>query len=98
MNSFDHHWQKLTALARQAPADRDILMPPGFATRVAARALAAPAAGPWFMLERFALRGFVAAAACCAAAVVFSYFDRTADLTEETAGVDVAVVALFDLS
>ncbi|MDQ5979717.1 MAG: hypothetical protein QG602_2692, partial [Verrucomicrobiota bacterium] len=31
-----------------------------------------------------ALRGFVAATACCAAAVAFSYFGYSTDLTDES--------------
>jgi len=98
MNPADQHWQKLTALARQAPVDGDVSIPSGFATRVTARALATSGASPWYILERFALRGFVAAAACCAAAVVFGYLDRSADVSDEVAGVDDAVAALLDLS
>ena len=72
MSQFEHQWQRLTSLARQAPADHDIALPPGFATRVAALAGTAPS-NPWSVLERFALRGFVAAAVCGVAAVAFSF-------------------------
>jgi hypothetical protein len=74
MSQFDHQWQRLTALARQAPADRDSAIPAGFATRVAARASASgPTGGSWSMLERLAWRGFVAAAVCGVAAVAFNF-------------------------
>ncbi len=83
MNRFDQDWQKLVALARQAPPSADEpMLPPGFATRVAALGVAAPSA-PWGGLERFALRGFVAATACCAAAVAYSYFGQSADVSTE---------------
>jgi hypothetical protein len=98
MNPTDRSWQKLTTLARQAPAVDDCSIPPGFATRVVARAFATPAASPWFNLERFALRGFLAAAVCGVAAMTFTYFDRTSDQLEEIAGVDDAVVTLLDIS
>lgn len=84
MNGFDQDWQKLVALARQAPPTGDEpMLPPGFATRVAALGVATPSV-PWGGLERFALRGFVAAAACCAAAVAYSYFGHATDLSEES--------------
>lgn len=98
MNRFDQHWQKLVALARQAPpADDEVMLPSGFATRVAALAAARPAPALWGGLERFALRGFVAAAACCAAAVAYSYFDRSPDFNEETA-LDETFAVVLDLS
>ncbi|MFZ5493922.1 MAG: hypothetical protein ACOZE5_01110 [Verrucomicrobiota bacterium] len=96
MNRFDQNWQKLVALARQAPVDDDAPLPPGFATRVAAQAFTRPAS-PWGGLERFALRGFVAAAACCIAAVAFSYFDPGAEPGYDTA-LDDSVLELLDIS
>jgi hypothetical protein len=84
MKRFDQDWQKLVALARQAPPAADEpMLPPGFATRVAALGVSAPTA-PWGGLERLALRGFVAATACCAAAVAYSYFGHSTDLTDES--------------
>lgn len=97
MNRFDQNWQKLVALARQAPATDDVTLPPGFATRVVALGTARASTSPWGGLERLAFRGFVASMACCAAAVVYSYLDRAGDLNE---GVDVddTVTELLDLS
>lgn len=97
MSQFDQQWQRLTALARQAPADQDTAVPAGFATRVATRAAAARSAGPWFTLERLALRGLIAAAACSVAAVVFNYLGSTPDLPED-AGLDETMSVLLDLS
>ncbi len=97
MNQFEHQWQRLTALARQAPDDRDIAVPAGFATRMAALAAAAPAAGPWFTLERLALRGLVAATACCVAAVTFNYFGASADMPDDS-DLDETVSVLLDIS
>ena len=73
MSQFDHQWQKLAALTRQASDDRDTAAPFGFAGRVVAQAAGSYGFTPWAALERFALRGFVAAAACCVAAVAFNF-------------------------
>jgi len=99
MNRFDHQWQKLTAVARQTADARDTSPPPGFATRVAARAAAAPADSPWAVFERFALRGLVVAAAFGVAAVAFNYSSLSADQNDLYAtGTTDTVVDLLDLS
>jgi len=99
MSRFDHQWQKLTALARQAPVASDDALPPGFATRVSARAFAEPASGQWFTLERLALRGLVAAAACGVAAAAYSFPSLTSDQTDIYAtGTADTVVELLDIS
>lgn len=99
MNRFDHQWRKLTALARQAPAEPGAAAPYGFATRVAAQAVALPADTPWLSLERFALRGLVAAAACSLAAVAFNYPELTSDLPDSyVSGAADSIVELLDLS
>jgi hypothetical protein len=66
MNPPEKAWQRLVAAARRAPADAPAVAPYGFATRVAAEALAqrAPAG---LSLERLALRAFGVA---CLAAVL----------------------------
>lgn len=97
MSDFDRQWQKLTTLARQAPDDREALIPPGFATRLAARAAAAPASTPLALFERFALRGLLAAAACCGAAMAFNFFGNGSDQSEDVA-VDDSVTTLLDIS
>ncbi len=98
MSQFDRQWQRLTSLARQAPADREAAIPAGFATRVAARATAhGTVSGPWAALERLALRGLVAATACCVAAVTFNYFGVSSDLPDD-AGLDETVSVLLDIS
>lgn len=83
MNSFDRQWQKLTAAARQAPGETADV-PYGFATRVAAQA-AVPVPAPWGSLERFAVRGFLAAIACCGGAVAFSFGGHQPELPLDTA-------------
>ncbi len=95
MNQFDQQWQKLVTLARQAPESGDVQIPYGFAVRLAAQA--GTRAAPWASLERFALRGLLAAAACCVAAVAFSYFSRSSELSED-AGLDETVTAVLDIS
>lgn len=88
MSRFEYQWQKLVAAARQAPDDRDITAPFGFAGRMAAQAAGSRVAAPWAALERFALRGFLAAAACCVAAVAFNVLNRPGesaiDVLEDT--------------
>ena len=73
MNRFEHQWQKLTALARSAPVEPEAAAPYGFATRVAAQAAALPTGGVWLALERFVLRGLIAACALSFAAIAFNY-------------------------
>ena len=96
MNPFDHHWRKLTALARSAPAD-PAAAPFGFATRVTARAATLPAASPWAAFERFALRGLVVAAAFGVAAIAFNYSSLLSDPADEYASAD-TVGELLELS
>ena len=97
MNRYDHHWQKLIVLARQAPADAGTA-PYGFATRVAAHGFALPPA-PWLSLERFALRGLLVAAACSVAAVVFNFAQMSNDQSDIYAtGTTDTVVELLDIS
>ena len=99
MNRFDHQWQKLTALARQAPAEPGAAAPYGFAPRIAARAAALPAGTPWLSLERFALRGLVAAAACSLAAVAINYTEPSSDQQEGyVSGTTDSIVELLDIS
>jgi hypothetical protein len=97
MNQFEQQWQRLTALARQAPAGRDPAMPVGFATRVAARATGQGTMNPWAPLERLALRGLFAAMACCLAAVAFNYFGASPDLPDDTE-LDETMGVMLDIS
>lgn len=97
MNRFDHQWQKLTALARQTPADAGAPAPYGFVIRMAAQAAALPAATPWHSLERFALRGLLAAAACSVAAAVFNYATFQPDSADDEVAGD-TVSEVLDLT
>jgi hypothetical protein len=84
MSQFDHQWQKLVGIARQAPDARDTGVPYGFAARVVAQSAGTYGVAPWAALERFAMRGFLAASACCVAAVAFNYFGRSIESSAET--------------
>ena len=55
MKQTDEIWSRLTKVARQARDDREIEIPTGFATRVAARGLNANQENG-SLLERFAMR------------------------------------------
>jgi len=83
MSQFDHQWQALVSRARQAPDTRDVDVPFGFAARVVAQSAGTYGAAPWAALERFAVRGFLAASACCVAAVAFNYFGRSLESSAE---------------
>ena len=99
MNRFDHQWQKLTALARQTPADAGAPAPYGFVIRMAAQAAALPAGAPWLSLERFALRGLVAAAACSLAAAAVNYAELSSDQHDNyVSGTADSIVELLDIS
>ncbi len=94
MSPSDPRWNRLIALARQAP-ERDVALPPGFVTRVVARSASAPALDA--LLERFAVRGFWAALACCAAVTVFNFVERTPESPEEV-GLDDPIASVLDFS
>ncbi len=96
MNKFDQQWQKLTALARQAPVG-DTSAPYGFATRMAAAGLSAPAESPWAGFERYALRGLLAATTLCVAAVAFNLSAMTGNHDDEVE-LDDTVSQVLDLS
>jgi hypothetical protein len=73
MKNYDQAWRRLTTAARDAHDDRGTEAPYGFATRVAALALSRPLADSRALLEKFALRGLIAAGVFSLAAVAFGY-------------------------
>ena len=73
MNPYEQAWRRLTAAAREATDDRDTAAPYGFATRVAALAWARPRVDSRAVLEKFAMRGLIAAGVFSLAAVAFGY-------------------------
>src|SRR6478736_8913285 len=83
MSQFEHQWQALVGRARQAEDTRDTEAPYGFAARVVAQSAGIHGSAPWAALERFAVRGFLAASACCVAAVAFNYFGLSGDSSGE---------------
>ncbi|MBI3886171.1 MAG: hypothetical protein HY302_10635 [Opitutae bacterium] len=96
MNKFDRQWQKLAALARQAPAG-DGSAPYGFATRLAAAGLAAPAEGAWPGFGRYARRGLLVAAMVCVAAVALN-LPAVFGSRDDEVELDDAIVQVLDLS
>jgi hypothetical protein len=97
MNDFETQWQKLAALARQAPVDPAGAAPLGFAARIVARMESRPLPA-WSVFERFALRGFLAAVSCCVAAMAFHYFNLGAESLDESGLDDVTMTAAIDVS
>lgn len=79
MNPPRQPWDQLAAAARRAPDERDTAAPYGFATRVAARAFAAPPPSMQALLEKFALRGFFVTALLGLAAAGYGYTTLTAE-------------------
>lgn len=98
MKNFDYKWQQLTARARLAPRPADEPAPYGFATRVAARAFRSRPAGPWSLLEKFALRGLVATTALGVASLAFSFPTFAGETEDELALATDPVPELLDLS
>ncbi|OHE80254.1 MAG: hypothetical protein A3G75_01215 [Verrucomicrobia bacterium RIFCSPLOWO2_12_FULL_64_8] len=73
MKGFESQWRRLVAVARQAPESRDTAAPPGFATRVAARALSAGPPGLAALFERLSFRALVVACLLVVATLALSY-------------------------
>lgn len=95
MNPHNQQWLRLVAAARSAPDSRDDTVPYGFATRVAALSLGAPAAMlPRAVLEKFALRGLFAACALSIAAAAFGYSAFRSEQETEVATGDTVLEVL----
>jgi hypothetical protein len=97
MKHPDQRWPRLTAAARSARDERDTAAPYGFATRVAALAMAMPSANPFAVFDRIAKRGLIAAAAFSVAAVAFGYSAWTGDHGDDVTATD-AVSEILELS
>jgi hypothetical protein len=97
MNDHDRIWERLAAAARGAHGGPDESAPFGFSTRVAARAMVAPAPAPWALFEKFAVRGLIAACAFSLAAVAFGYAAWAGDHENDVASDD-AVAEVLDLT
>lgn len=102
----NHPWSRLTRAVRQAREDRDAAAPYGFATRVAALAMAQERRVV-SLFEAFALRAVAISGllALASVAVNYSAFNsltatpttRTAVVDDEAAGADDALAAVLDL-
>ena len=97
MNQFDQQWQKLTTLARKAADTRDVAAPYGFAVRVVAQAATLPAASPWALFERYALRGLMVAAVFGVAAMAMGFSNILSEPADDYAAAD-TVPEILDLS
>jgi len=82
MTPPDKAWQRLVVAARRAPADAPAEVPHGFATRVAAQALAQPMPAG-LSLERLALRALGVACLAAALGVAANYSVLTNGGAEE---------------
>ncbi len=100
MNPSDpqHPWNRLATAARRAPDDRDTAAPYGFATRVAALALAQERAVV-SLLERFSLRALGLACLLAVASVAANYSALATALNDEDVALaDEPVANLVDTS
>ena len=103
LNDPRHPWTRLTAAARQAPDDRDTSAPYGFATRVAALALAQEER-VYSLFERFALRAVGVSCLLALVSVALNYsalstpLNVTASAEEEMAPADDALAAVLDFA
>jgi hypothetical protein len=88
MKNYDQAWRRLTAAAREVREENDTAMPYGFATRVVAEAMARPLANPRALLEKFAVRGLIAAGVFSLAAVAFGYASWLKEREEEVLTAD----------
>lgn len=82
MNRPDKAWQRLVTAARRAPVDTAAPVPYGFATRVAAQALAQPVPAG-LSLERLALRALGVACLAAVLGIAANYSVITNGSTEE---------------
>jgi len=98
MNPADSKWPRLAAAARSAPDDRDPAAPYGFATRVAALAMA-PERAVASLLERFSLRALGLAALLAVVCVAANYSTLAGLFREDAATAsDDPVAEIVDLA
>ena len=99
MNNHLQSWQRLAAAARQHRDEFDETAPYGFAVRVANQALdSTTAVNPWGLIEKFALRGLIAACTFSLAAMAFGFISSgNSEHDDEVAATD-TVGEILDLS
>ena len=97
-NSPNNPWSRLTAAARTVADGRDVAAPDGFATRVAALALAQERKVA-SLFERFAFRalGTACLLALLSAAVNYSVFTPTPVFSDDELTEDDPVAVLLDV-
>jgi hypothetical protein len=99
MKNYEQKWRRLVEAARAAREEESgTAAPYGFATRVAALAMTAPAENPWALFERFAVRGLLAAGVFSLAAAAFGLTALTnGDREDDPVSSDI-VTEVLDLS
>ena len=97
MNNSKQAWERLVAAARRAPGGRDVEMPHGFATRVAALGMAAEPSGASLAL-RLSLRAMIVAGSLAVLAVAANLSSISHPFQDETLPSDDPVAALVDLA
>ncbi|MBX7122611.1 MAG: hypothetical protein K1X42_10815 [Opitutaceae bacterium] len=95
--SSQENWRRLIALARQAPrAENEVIeLPYGFATRVAARGLAAMDKGVASLFEPFALRALGIAAVAAITIMALGFNPVLQNIREEVAAVGADPVSVL---
>lgn len=98
MSPEDKAWQKLIASARLARDDRNTTAPYGFATRVAARAMAEPRFSPG-LIERFSWRAVIAALLLALGGVATNYASWIPAANDDEPLIDEsAITSVYDIS
>lgn len=98
MKPEDQTWQKLVAAARNMRDERDTAAPYGFATRVAALAMAAEREPTGVaLIDRFAWRALSVAALLAVISVASNYSSLIRSPDEEFLSDDSTVAALLDV-
>ncbi|ACB77450.1 hypothetical protein [Opitutus terrae] len=90
-------WLRLTTAARQVRDDRETAAPYGFATRVAARAMAGPKISAEALFERFSWRALGLAGLLALISVATNYSAVASSNDDDVFANDVVVTELFDL-
>jgi len=94
----DSAWQKLVAAARRAPDERATTAPYGFATRVAALALAAERRPFGSLFERFSWRALGVAALLAIGSVAADYASLSKSADDDGVFDETAVTSVFDVA
>ena len=97
LNEPQHPWNRLAAAARAVPDEREVSMPYGFATRVAALAMAQEKKVV-SLFERFAARALIAAFLLALVSVAVNYpaLGTTVAASEDELTEDDPVAVLLD--